>query len=507
MPEPTDLPDLFGLPLFADPAPSTPQQDPSRTLRRDARGRRAAAPDALPALPDIDTATEPSAVSWETVSQLRATVSTQITSAFESDPNLSERDQQALAQTYIADTVRTHADTQAAVGGPDRHWNDATIRDVQRQIFDSLFKLGRLQRLVDEAGVENIDLYGADNVWVTKAGGVKEQRPPIYSSDADMIADIAFLAQRGGESGRAFTPSNAILDMDLPGNARLAAVHPPISPRPKAVIRIHRYVDISLDDLVKTDTLTQLAADFLAAAVSAGQSIVVAGMPGAGKTTLTRALANCIEPTEEIVTIEKERELHLDRMGDRHHIVTALQYRPGQGEISATGDRAGEVRLVDLLEEALRLNAERIIVGEVRGAEIDAMFQAMQAGVGSMSTIHASSPDDTIERMAGLTLRNLGTTDAYAYRQITQHIGIIVQIRKARDAQGRTVRRVTHIAQVQPGETTASGVVRPVAADIFRTNPFTNRLELGTLPTEALLDQLDAHGFARDRFTTPGGPA
>ncbi|MFD0995342.1 type IV secretory pathway ATPase VirB11/archaellum biosynthesis ATPase [Pseudoclavibacter chungangensis] len=428
---------------------------------------------------------------WEVVARLRHAVSDLLTRQIEAKPSMSEQDRRAMAQSHIAEVVREEAASQLRGGGRDATWSQEMQHRVSRAVFDALFKLGRLQPLVDEPGVENIDIFGHDNVYVSYADGSKRKAPAVADSDEQLVADIAFLAQRGGEEGRSFTAASPDLDMDLPGGARLAAVHPPISPRPKVVIRIHRFVDISLADLIGYGTLTPPAAAFLSAAVKAGVSVVVAGAPSAGKTTFVRALANEIDPFEEIVTIEKERELHLDRMGERHRIVTALQYRPGQGEAGAAG--AGEVGLVQLLEKALRLNAERIIVGEVRGGEVDAMFQAMQAGVGSLSTIHASSPTDTIERLASLTLKNLGTSDAYAYRQITQHIGLIVQIRRVR--RGGQVRRVvTHISQVQPGESAPDGTTRPVAMDVFAIDG-EERLGARHLPTGALLGRLREVGF------------
>lgn len=495
-------PQLAGLPLFARSISRESPDNAHPTI--DARTATA-----VPV--DIDDTTAPitvaprggrmsgpsaSEIDWDVVQRLRTSVSHLLTQAIQDDPTMSDERQRANAQAHIAEVIRSHVDDQISVGGSVAAWSADTRTAVARAIFDALFKLGRLQPLVDDPTVENIDIYGHDNVWVTRADGSRERQRPIANSDAELIADIAFLAQRAGEDGRSFTPSTPILDMDLPGNARLAAVHPPISPRPKVVVRIHRYVDIDLDELVESHgTLTTEAAAFLASAVRAGKSIVVAGAPGAGKTTLLRALANCIPPLEEIVTIEKERELHLDRMGDRHALVTPLQYRPGTGELTTDGRRAGEVTLVDLLEEALRLNAERIIVGEVRGSEVDAMFQAMQAGVGSLSTIHAHSPTDTIERLAGLTLKSFGATDAYAYRQIERHINLIVQIRKVRDSEGRLRRQVTNIAEVQPGEDGPEGVARPIAADIFARAGRFDALEPVSLPTPATLSSLEEHGF------------
>jgi pilus assembly protein CpaF len=283
--------------------------------------------------------------------------------------------------------------------------------------------------------------------------------------------------------------------MDLPGGARLAAVHPPISPRPKAVIRIHRFVDIDLNDLIQLGTLTAPMAELLSAAVKAGRSIVVSGHPAAGKTTLLRALSSSIHPLVPIVTIEKERELHLDRMGDRHLIVTPLQYRPGQGERAPDGSMPGEVTMVQLLEEALRLNTQIIIVGEVRGGEIDAMFQAMQSGVGSLSTLHADSATNAIERMATLTQRNMNTSDSYAYRQIAQHIDLIVQISKVTEADGSVRRIITEISEIQPGED-----ARPIASPLFGIDPVTRMQVPVGLPSKLTMELLSAAGLNRSVF-------
>ncbi|MDO5053431.1 MAG: type II/IV secretion system ATPase subunit [Pseudoclavibacter sp.] len=519
--EPETARRLTGLPLFtaaADPAAvpeglralaggTGPGRRPAPNPVQTARAASADAdPAALPGWALAPSGTGPSGrraraepveqPEWETVAQLRAAVSTLLAEALHADPGMDEEQRRRIARSHIAELVAEHAESRLRSGGQRAAWSPAMRERIAEAVFDALFRLGRLQPLLDDPEVENIDIYGCDNVWISRADGTRRRGAPVADSDADLIADIAFLARRGGEDGRSFTPSDPILDMDLPGNARLAAVHPPVSPRPKVVIRVHRFVDIGLPELVRErDTLGARAAAFLAAAVRAGVSIVVSGAPGSGKTTLVRALAGCIPPEEEIVTIEKERELHLDRMGDRHLIVTPLQYRPGQGETGAGGRRPGEVTLVDLLEEALRLNAERIIVGEVRGGEVDAMFQAMQAGVGSISTLHANSPSDAIERLAGLCLKALGTSEAYAYRQIAQHIGLIVQIVKTRDGHGRLRRRVTRIAEIQPGEAGTDGALRPIAADLFRARTPDGPAEPHAPPSRGLLERLARHGL------------
>lgn len=495
--------DINKLPFFANPTTSQTPQRPWMSGAPDhllsaAGGRRAQTPDV--ATTSEATPGSPSAVDWDVIAQFRDQVSSLLTASLESTPGMTEAQQQAVAQAHITDVIRSHIEDIVRHSGGDAAWGQATQQAAAKAVFDSLFKLGRIQPLIDEAEVENIDITGYDNVYVTYANGEVKKHEPIAESDADLIAEIAFLAARGGEAGRAFTATNPILDMDLPGGARLAAVAPPINPRPKIVIRVHRFVDITLADMVEKRTISTPAEEFLTAAIRAGKSVVVTGHPGAGKTTLTRALASALDPLEKIVTIEKERELYLDRMGDRHLIVTALQYRQGQGERTPDGSRPGEVTLVELLEEALRLDAQRIFVGEVRGGEIDAMFQAMQAGVGSLSTLHASSPTNAIERMATLTQKSLNTSDAYAYRQIAQHIDLIIHVSKFYDRTEKRMRRfVTEIAEVQAGETSA-GVARPVAAPIFQADRRSRELIPVGLPTPAFQEDLIHEGFNPDNL-------
>lgn len=483
---PSSLPSLGGLPLF-QPSKSSATTAPPRIPPR----IQVAAPAAADS-----SSTSPSLsfdrIDWETVSAIRGDVASRLAdAATAAGGQLSESDQRAQAQALISEALDEAANGIITREGTDHAWSADTKARLARAVFDALFKLGRLQPLVDQPGVENIDIYGADNVWLTFSDGRKVKADPIADSDEDLITELQFLAGRVGEDARPFTPATPRLHMDLPGGGRLAAIHPPISPRPKAVIRLHRLVDISLDDLVAQGTLTAENSQLLAAAVRAGQSIVVAGFPGAGKTTLVRALANELDPLTEVVTIEKERELHLELLTDRHKIVTALQYRPAQTEGS------GAVSLVDLLEDSLRLNAARIIVGEVRGGEVDAMFQAMQAGTGSLSTIHAKSPTDTIERLADLAMKDTsGATADYAYRQITRHITWIVQIKKIA-ADGELRRVVTEIAQVQPGESDGT-TTRPIAATIA------THTGLQHMPTPEILNELVQAGLPSEIFSRGG---
>ncbi len=428
---------------------------------------------------------------WDLITLLRGEVSESLAKYLAEHPNFTEADRRAKAQSIISEVIRHSQDQRISQNGDSDAWSTHTIELMQKAIYDALFRLGRLQNLVDLPDVENIDINGFDEVWVEYSDGTKVKHPPIARSDAELMSEIAFLGQQGGEGARPFTAAEPRLNLDLPSGARLAAVAPPLVTRPAITIRIHRLVNIDLNDLVEKETLTGLAGNFLYFAVRTGLSIVVSGFPGAGKTTLLRALASCLDPDEKIITIESERELYLHKMPDKHFVVNAFQSRPGTGERQIDGSRPGEISLIDLLEQSLRHNASRIFVGEVRGAEIDAMFQAMQSGVGSLSTIHSATPTKAIEKMATLIHKALKTTDAYAYRQIEQHIDLIVQIAKIKDPHtGARVRRITEISEVVPGEGT-----RPLAQAIFKIHPGEMNLEPATRPSPELLNRLIDAGF------------
>ena len=271
---------------------------------------------------------------------------------------------------------------------------------------------------------------------------------------------------------------------------------------PSIVIRVHRLVDVDLDELVARKSMTGEAAAFLAAAVRANQSIVIAGEPAAGKTTMLRALANCIEdPLEPIATIEMDRELHLDRMPDRHRLVYAFQYHPGGTEYDAHGRRRGEYTLEQAIRKSLRLNLQRIIVGEVRGGEVNAMFQAMQAGAGSFSTLHADSAHDAISRLVTLSMESNPAGEIYAERLIAQHIKLSVHATRVELPNGEMRRVISEIAQVVRDD---NG--RPSTLTIYEYDEQAETQVRRERPTDDMLAKLARAGLDVDRyFPRPGG--
>lgn len=511
---PQDLPELDSLPFFHDPDPRPSQTSPTGftvppAVHRHLTGSAAEqAPHRddqrlIPvhhtpepaAHPDHPPRLEEDAAFWQVVADLRRQAVTAFTEA--DDPTFTPAQREALGRAQIAKVVTEHLNELVRLGGQQAadagHHRRAR---TETAIFNQIFRLGRYQDLLDDPQVENIHIHGCDQVFVELTGGRMERRGPVASSDEELMADLQFYAGRDGENARPFSTHHPDLDIDLLGYVRLAAIATPIAERPSAVLRVHRYINITLEQLVELQLLSAQAAQFLTYAVEAKRSIVITGFGGDGKTTLMRALAAKIGPWEQIVTVEKERELHLKNLENRMLPPFSLQYRPGSGERGPDGRSPGEYTLEQCMEKALRLNSQRIMVGEVRGLEIISAIQAMQVGAGTFCTTHAYSPEDAIDRLTGLGMREYSAE--YMRTQLAQHLDLIVQLDKRPDAEGNLVRKVTHISEVQPGEG-ARGVA---INDLFRLEPGDELARWVALPSNPrLLQALERAGLEAGEFT------
>ncbi|WP_426592615.1 CpaF family protein [Cellulomonas sp. McL0617] len=295
-------------------------------------------------------------------------------------------------------------------------------------VMAALFGLGRLQPLIDDQSVENIEVDGHDRVWVSFDDGRIEPHPPVADSDDELIEILQLLAARTGTAERSFSSAHPALHLRLEDGSRLAAVAW-TTPRVHIVIRRHRVRDIDLDDLVTLGTLDTVLAGFLRAAVLAGKNVIVTGLQNAGKTTLIRALANEFDPMERFATIEKEYELYLHDLPHRHPRVVAMEGREGSAEHDASGRHAGEVSLSELVTTALRLNLRRIIVGEVRGPEVLPMLEAMSTGDGSLCTLHSRTALHAVDRIVTLCLSaGVQMSDTFAYRLLAGSVDFLVHI-------------------------------------------------------------------------------
>jgi pilus assembly protein CpaF len=434
---------LHGLPLFA-------QQLPPLTERVGA-GRPTGA---VAHLPTVSSAPIGRNVDWSLVSALRAQASEQLSQAVAADRSrLDKIAQEELGRTIVLDLIESTVSDRVNAGSTTLPVSEQDA--LARAVFDSLFRLGRLQPLVDDDRVENIIITGYDNVLLDLIDGSLVDGPPVADSDEELIDFLVFLASRSEVNARGFSEAQPRLHLRLDGGSRLAAAAW-VTPRPSVVIRRHRLMEVTLNDLVARQMLTPVAASFLRAALRARRSIVVSGSQGAGKTTLVRALCAEIDPLEAIGTFETEYELHLHELRDRHRIVHPWEARPGSGERGRDGRSAGEFTLDEALVDSFRFNLSRQIVGEVRGKEIWAMIKAMESGTGSISTTHASDAVAAIRKLVTCAMEaGPHVTQALATSKLASTIDVIVHLdlRTVTESGCSTRRRrVAEIIALAPGE-------------------------------------------------------
>ncbi|HMQ65659.1 MAG TPA: CpaF/VirB11 family protein, partial [Arachnia sp.] len=257
-------------------------------------------------------------------------------------------------------------------------------------------------------------------------------------SDEELVDAIRFLGETATPP-RPFDDLHPTMTLALGDRFRLHAIGFGLSFRPSIVIRQHLLTDVTLGDLSDGGMLPARVARLLRSAVLARKSLVISGDQGAGKTTLLRALIAAIHPGERFGTLETDYELLTHLLAHRRNVL-ALQARVGMGE-AAGGVSVGSYTVADLIPEALRQNLARLVVGEVRGEEAGAMFEAMQAGAGTLSTTHSHSASSTIDRLAARVAQGGVLTIDDAMRQIAHHIDFVVHVTLQDDAWRGGVRR------------------------------------------------------------------
>lgn len=339
-------------------------------------------------------------------------------------PLASESERQ-YARSAIADALQQQAEAQLGRGQAPLLQQDEL--EIAEAIFARMFGAGRLQKLLDDDAIENVDINGCDEVWISRAGDdYAEQGEPVAESDGELIELIQTLASYSGLSSRPFDAANPQLDLQLPDGSRLSALMA-VAARPSVSIRRHRLQKVTLSDLVGLETLTQDVADFLRSVTKARFNTVIAGGTNGGKTTLLRAIASEIDPRERIITIEKAFELGLREDTERHPNTVALESRP------ANSEGAGDITMAQLVKRTLRLNPDRVIVGEVLGDEIVPMLNAMSQGNdGSLSTIHSDSARETFARISSYAQQAHGLPRSVVHEMIAGAIDFVVFISRDR---------------------------------------------------------------------------
>jgi pilus assembly protein CpaF len=302
-----------------------------------------------------------------------------------------------------------------------------------REIADDVFGYGPIETLLADPTISEIMVNGPDDIWIEREGRLSQTN--LTFSDETQVRRV--IAKIVAQVGRRIDESSPMVDARLPDGSRVNAVIAPLSlSGPLLTIRRFSVERFGLEELVRIGTLSAEAVTVLRHCVGAKLNILVSGGTGAGKTTLLNALSSAIPDSERIVTIEDAAELQLRQ---RHTL--RLESRPKNIE----GE--GEVTIRDLVRNALRMRPDRIVVGEVRGAEALDMLQAMNSGhEGSLSTIHANSPRDALNRLETMVLMAGYDVPLRAVRQhISSALDLIIQIERLDDG----TRHVTFVTEVQ----------------------------------------------------------
>lgn len=270
-----------------------------------------------------------------------------------------------------------------------------SLDELVRSVLARMSGIGWLQEYLEDELAENVRIIGSEPTFVDYAGGRQERRDPVVRTDGELVELVRALAAR---LGRRFGAANPIVHLRLPDGSRLSA-SVGVSNRPHVTVRRHRLVRQTLEDLAYLGTMSPELAAFLAACVQAKRNVLVSGAMNVGKTTLLRSLCAAIPPEESLYLVELVGELALERMPDRHPECVAYEQR------DANTEGAGAVSMAYLVEQSVRFNMDRVMVGEVIGAEVVPMLRAMSTGrAGSMGTIHSDDSANTFHRLVTYAL-------------------------------------------------------------------------------------------------------
>jgi pilus assembly protein CpaF len=331
----------------------------------------------------------------------------------------------ALRDVVLAD-VRQRLAQERGLATTDRE------RLVQEIANDTLGH-GPIEPLLQDDTVNEVMVNGPSDVWVERAGRL--EKTGVRFTDEHHLRRI--INKIVAQVGRRVDESSPMVDARLPDGSRVNAVLPPLSlTGPLLTIRKFSKKRWDLGDLVGISSLTPAAKEFLERAIEAELNILISGGTGSGKTTLLNALSSAIPEDQRIVTIEDAAELRLNQA----HVLR-LEARPKNVE------GQGEVSIRELVRNALRMRPDRIVVGEVRGAEALDMLQAMNTGHdGSLSTCHANTPRDAVARVESMVLMaGIDFPMSAVRQQLSRALDLIVQIERFGDG----ARRITNITEVQ----------------------------------------------------------
>ncbi|HBA50336.1 MAG TPA: pilus assembly protein [Lachnospiraceae bacterium] len=306
-------------------------------------------------------------------------------------------------------------------------------RRLKKELFDSLRRLDILQIFVDDSSVTEIMINGKDHIFVEQDGRLRELDMGFESTEKlqDVIQQIV------AGCNRVVNEASPIVDARLPNGSRVNIVMNPIALN-GPIVTIRRFPDkpITMERLLQIRSITHEAADFLKKLVQAKYNIFISGGTGSGKTTFLNVLSQYIPPEERVITIEDSAELQLQGLPN----LVQLETR------NSNVEGCNEITIRDLIKSSLRMRPDRIVVGEVRGAEAIDMLQCMNTGHdGSMSTGHANTGRDMLARLENMVLMGMDLPLAAIRQQIASGVDILVHLGRLRD-KSRKVLEITELA-------------------------------------------------------------
>ena len=314
-----------------------------------------------------------------------------------------------------------------------------TRRSLKRELFNSLRRLDILQSFVDDSSVTEIMINGTDPIFIEQNGLL--QQIDVHFDSVEKLRDVIQKIVAG--CNRVVNEASPIVDARLSNGSRVNIVMNPIALN-GPIVTIRRFPDhpITMERLVEIESLSEEAAGFLRALVQAGYNLFVSGGTGSGKTTFLNALSAYIPRRERVITIEDSAELQLQGIPN----LVRLETR------NSNVDGCREITIRELIRSSLRMRPDRIIVGEVRGAEAFDMMQCMNTGHdGSMSTGHANSAGDMLSRLENMILMGMELPLEAIRQQIASGLDVIVHLGRLRD-KSRKVLEITEVDRYEDGQ-------------------------------------------------------